>query len=186
MARNVQLVVVCEDTLHSVFARAFLERRGVHRRAVTVLPAPAGQGDAKRHVYKRVPEELAKLRRHPGERRGLIYLIDADQLTVEERRRRLEQACTEAGVNPPRPGECVFGVIPKWEIENWIAYLRDGTADEDSSGYDKYTHHEREIRSYVHTLADKCAARDAALENPPPSLAETCERFHASGDWMTK
>lgn len=180
MARNVRLVIVCEDILHQTFMRAFLYKRGFARRQLKFMPLPAGKGDAKQAVCELVCRELQAIRRFTG--KGLLYVIDADNLSVEERRRTVEKAWKSGAIDPPRKDEPVFAVIPKWEIENWLAYLRDGTVDEKRGGYEKYRGCESTIYPLVEQLADMCDQQD--LRNAPASLKATCVDYPRFREWI--
>jgi hypothetical protein len=186
MARGVRLVIVCEDILHETFARAFLKRRGLHPREMHFRRS--AEGDAKQNVIRILVTELQAFRRHPGERRGLMYMIDADNLTVEQRRRTVEKKCQESGEVFPHNEKSVFAIIPKWEIENWIAYLKSLTEEtaqainEDSNEYPKYRHCESEIYPYVEHLADVC--NTGALPTPPPSLQTACAEYPRLRAWL--
>jgi len=182
MGKGVRLVVVCEDVLHETFARAFLyyKRRFTHR-DLDFSRAPPSKGDAKTHVCQEIVKELKALRRFPGERRGLIYLIDADNLEVQARFDAVRDACRQAGIDSPGAQDPVFGFVPRWEIENWLAFLREEQeVDEGSNGYDKYKGRESDIYPLVETLAESCER--GTLKNPPQSLVRACkehERFKA-------
>ena len=178
MARNVQLIIVCEDVLHEVFVRAFLRRRGI--KPMFFVKPPKGRGDAKQHVCEECSRQLEALRRFGGNR-GLIFIIDADNLNVEDRKRQVDDACKARGIEPPKETEAVFGFIPKWEVENWLAFLRDGAADEQSNKYDKYAGHESDIYPLVERLADMCEQRK--LPNAPSSLVEACSVYEKFVQW---
>ncbi len=83
---------------------------------------------------------------------------------------------------PPYADEPVFAVIPKWEIENWLAYLRGEPVDEESSGYDKYRGRESAIYPLVEQLADSCDQQD--LPNAPTSLETTCGDYPRFRKWI--
>lgn len=180
MARRVRLVIVCEDILHATFMRAFLFARGFTRHQLTFKQADSGAGDAKKRVGELVCRELQAIRKFAG--KGLIYVVDADNLTVAERRRTMEDACEDAGVDPPRLGEAVFAVIPKWEIENWLAYLRGEPVDEDSNRYEKYRKCESDVYPLVRRLAEMCQRQN--LPDAPPSLAAACSDYPRFCDWI--
>lgn len=182
LARNVRLVIVCEDILHATFIRAFLYKRGFTRQQLTFRQAESGRGDAKQRVVGLVCRELQAVRKFAG--KGLIYLTDADNMSVSERRRTVEHACTEAGIEPPRPEEAVFAVIPKWEIENWLAYLRGETVDESRGDYPKYRNCESDIYPLVEQLADMCDERRLPLA--PPSLATACADYPRFQEWIRR
>ncbi|UCE60141.1 MAG: hypothetical protein JSU63_00025 [Phycisphaerales bacterium] len=180
MARKVRLVVVCEDLMHEVFARAFLYRRGMKRHQLTFKSAP--QGDAKQYVCTEVCCELTELRRSSGTNRGILYLIDADNLTVDRRRQTVISACRKAQVPPPQDHEPVFGFIPKWEVENWLAYLRGETVDESSNRYPKYSRCESEAYPLVEDLGERCERQ--SLPDAPPSLQTACQDYPRFLEWI--
>lgn len=180
MPRTVNLVIVCEDILQETFVRAFLYRKGFVRHQLRFLPKPT-TGDAKQHVRRLLCQELQVLRRSARAAAGLIYVVDADNISVEERRHFIEAACSENSIPPPDGNEPVFGIIPKWEIENWLEFLAAGRMDEASNKYNKYRDHPSDIYPLVERLADQCASR--TLTNPPPSLESTCAVFARFAKW---
>jgi len=181
MPRKVQLVIVCEDLLQQTFARAFLKQLGFHHRQLTFPPVRPGAGDAKQRVLQNTCRELQALRRFAGRGRGLVFVIDADNLSVVQRRARLDQACQDAGVAPPRQDEAVFAVIPKWEIENWLAYLRGETVDEQSNQYEKYRGRESAVYPLAERLSQMCDRQE--LPDAPPSLMTACKEYDRFRDW---
>ncbi len=181
MPRKVTLVVVCEDILHATFVRAFLYRRGFTRHQLTFRTAPHGAGDAKQHVCQELCRELTALRRFARSGRGLLVIVDADNLAVAERRRWVQEACRASGVDPPGESEAVFTIVPKWEIENWLAYSRHERVDEQCNSYDKYRGRESAIYPLVEALADLCDQQQ--LPDAPPSLIEACADYARFRDW---
>jgi len=183
MPRAVNLVIVCEDILQETFVRAFLRRRGFNRHQLRFPLRPSG-GDAKQHVCHCLCKELRVLRKSHRVAAGVIYVVDADNKTVEERRQFVETALRNNGVEPPSENEPVFGIIPKWEIENWLEFLRVGQADEDRNTYNKYRGHESDIYRLVEGLADQCVNR--TLSNPPPSLESACTVYSNFFEWKNR
>ena len=181
MARKVQLVIVCEDLLQETFVRAFLKQLGFHRRKLTFRKAGPGEGDAKQYVVGETSRQLQALRRFSGRGRGLIFAVDADNLSVAQRRTTLDQACRDAGVQPPGSDEAVFAVIPKWEIENWLAYLRGETVDEQRNDYDKYRGRESDVHPLAKRLSEMCDRQE--LPDAPPSLVTACQEYGRFRDW---
>ena len=49
-ARNVEVVIVCEDTQHESFVRRFLKKRGYANRKFRVHKNPSGRGSAEQWV----------------------------------------------------------------------------------------------------------------------------------------
>jgi hypothetical protein len=136
-----------------------------------------GRGSGEQYVRERFPGELTAYRTKANHlRSGLVVVIDADKKTVEERVREFEAACKDKAVAPRQKKEKVLFVIPKRNIETWLAYLRGETVDEEK----KFPKHEYESR--CHAEADKLDAMCKAGELdqvPPPSLEQCCEEFKA-------
>jgi hypothetical protein len=181
MARRVRLVIVCEDILHETFMRAFLYKRGFTRFELTFRKFTDGEGDAKQHVCATLCRELAAIRKFASPDRGLIFIIDADNLSVDDRRSRIYDACKTCNIQAPQADEAVFGVIPKWEIENWLAYLRGEPVDEKCNTYKKYRDCESKIYPLVDRLADMCEQQQ--LPGAPPSLVTACEVYARFKGW---
>ncbi|MBM4045100.1 MAG: hypothetical protein FJ279_08300 [Planctomycetes bacterium] len=164
--------------------RAFLTELGFHRRKLTFCKPSASQGDAKQYVSTETCRQLQALRRFPGQRRALVYITDADSASVEGRRAAVERACLDSGVDPSRPDEPVFAVIPKWEIENWLAYLNSQEeVDEQSNRYEKYRGRESDVYPLTKRLAEMC--RQQRLPNAPPSLAIACQEYARFRSWSS-
>ena len=74
-----------------------------------------------------------------------------------------------------RPDERVLLVIPKRNIETWLAYLRGEAVDEETE-YRRYDCESR-CRADVDRLDEMCGRGE--LENvPPPSLERCCKDFN--------
>lgn len=183
MPKKVNLVIVCEDILQETFVRAFLRRKNFTSHQLRFV-RNFGAGDAKCFVCEKFCQELKDLRTSHRIAVGLIYVLDADNETVQNRQRQLDTACQTRGLILPDDSEPVFGVIPKWEIENWLEFLDIGRADEECNTYNKYRGREADIYPLVERLADKCTNR--TLANPPPSLATACAVFAKFTEWKKK
>lgn len=182
MGRGVRLVIVCEDLLHEVFVRAFLYRRGFTSHDLQFEKAPAGQGDAKQCVRERLPVEVAAMRKFGSSTRGVLCLTDADNLSPAQRMQSLDTCCQSQNVPPRSANEPVFYFVPKWEIENWLEYLRSGMCDEGKNIYDKYRNRESDIYPLVERLADMCAA-GKLTGTPPVSLVAACAEYSRLRQW---
>lgn len=182
MKKGVRLVVVCEDLLHEVFARAFLYRRGFSRHDLQFEKAPVGRGDAKQCVRERLPIEIEAMRKFRGASRGVLCITDADSSTTHARIQSLDECCHSSGIAPRSENEPVFYFVPRWEIENWLEYLRNDACDEDFNGYDKFRNREADVYPLVEKLADMCAARRLS-GTPPASLIAACPEHDRLKDW---
>lgn len=176
MKRNVQIVLLCEDTQHETFARRFLEETGWSTRRLRVEKAPGGRGSAEQFVRVRFPRELTAYRR---QRRTLaqvlIVILDGDKKGEGRREAELDEACRSSQVDVRRLDERVLVLVPTWNIETWIAYLDGQTVDEAKRDYPRLPR-PRECQPRVETLAAMCQER--RLRAPaPPSLESACTEY---------
>lgn|GEM_PF-4392171 len=88
--RQVQIVLLCEDTQHEAFVRRFLECRG-WRHKPRVLKSSTGAGE--QFVREHFPTELQAIR-HRHVDRALIVVIDGDNRGPAGRIAQLEEATT--------------------------------------------------------------------------------------------
>ena len=112
--------------------------------------------------------------RNRGMKSGVIAVIDADKREVQDRVRGFDKACEEQDVPRRKPDECVLYVIPKRNIETWLAYLRGETVNEETA----YPRHvsPRSCDREVDRLDAMCT--DRRLEGEPPtSLVRCCDEF---------
>lgn len=184
MNKASQIIVLCEDRLHEVFARRFLKRGwGIDRYAVRVVAYPHGGlgGAAEKHVRDQYPNQVRAYRERASKAKTiLIVVIDADAETVKVHHQELDRACRQAEpvVTPRQTGEAIIHVIPKWHLETWLAYLDGVDVSEDEQYKSGYAFRGRE--SGCHHLADKLAAAckgSEELGSLPSSLVQACREF---------
>ena len=175
VTRNVQIVLLCEDTQHEAFVRRFLNGMGWSTRRLRVERAPCGRGSAEQFVRARFPNELAEYRRRAHVTQSLIVIVDGDNRGVVERCAELDEACRENEVQVRQPGERVLVLVPTWNVETWIAYLDGQTVDEMRPDYPRLQR-PRQCQQHVVTLAEMC--RGDGLRAPsPPSLEAACAEY---------
>ena len=135
--RRVQIVILCEDLQHEVFVFRFLKKiKKANRRNVTVRRSPKGRGSGAQYVIEHFPEEVRAFRSKPHLNLCLVVVVDADTLSVEDRIRKLEESLRTAGQSGRTEEERIVMVIPRRNIETWIAYL-DGNEVDETSPYPK-------------------------------------------------
>ena len=176
MSRDaVGVVILAEDIQTECFIRRFLVRQGWDRRQIRTETSPRGQGSGEQWVRGKFVNELKAYRsRATRAATRLIVASDADNQTVSEQIQTFRQACVEAKVPFRNNGEHVAFIIPRRNIETWLAYLRGETVDEVTT-YRKYQD-PSECRSEVARLDDMC--RKQKLEDKPPSSLESaCVEF---------
>lgn len=175
---GVRMTILCEDRQQDAFVRRFLEKLGFHHREIRVPPYPKGSQSAEQWVRECFSDELRAYRSKKGENIGLIVITDADAMTVKERIKSLDDQCTQNRVLPRQPQERVVFIIPKRNIETWLAYLRGESVNETTS-YGKYDQ-ESKCQGDVNRLHEMCHKKK--LEgNPPDSLIQACDEFRRVG-----
>lgn len=177
MSKASQIIILCEDKAHEVFAKRFLKRGwGVKPRAIRVPPYPGKKGSGKNHVLDKISLEAEALRRRHAST-ILLVIQDADELSVDQVRSNLDAKL----LHPRDNAESIAYIIPKWHIETWIAYLHGENVNEG----DKETYKKKygkisvlkDVHPFINGLADFCR-ENIQLESPPNSLVAACEEFH--------
>ena len=174
--QRVQYVLVCEDQQQEAFARRFLRQTNIIKdlHQLRVERSPRGRGAADRFVQDVYVTELdAGRRTHVAS--TLLLLTDGDAIGVDERLRRLDEACKQRGVAARSPADSVAVFVPTWNIETWIAYLDGETVNEERKDYPRLPR-PRECRRHVGVLTDMC--RRGTLRQPAPeSLEAACDEY---------
>lgn len=176
-----KFIVLCEGKLDKVVVCHFLKRGwNIHHRVIEIRRYPGGRGAGEQHVRQTYANEL-KAYRHRSAKAStvLVVILDADEDTVEGRRRALDQAARDAGIAPRSESEAVLHVIPKRHIETWLAWL-DGISVDEETCY-KNSHafhgHEKQARPLVDRLAGMCRSQEPVSSSMPPSLRLACGEF---------
>ncbi len=177
MSDPVHTIILCEDLQLRCFIRRFLLKSGWHARQLREVALPANGGAGVTWVKNNLPAEIKAYRsRNAHAETCLIVGIDADHETIETRIQALKQACADANVPFRTTGEHIALVIPKRNIETWLAFLRGEHVDE-TSVYPKYNE-ESQCKGQVARLDEMCRSRRLEPEPPPPSLLAACNEFH--------
>lgn len=130
-----RIILLCEDDAHERLARAFLEECGVRNLERILRSSNASRlqkGGGAQWVLKSFPEQLQACRRRHA-KTLLIVMVDADNLTVEERRRELLHRLKACDLKELSKDEPVALVIPKRNVETWIAALQGNKVNEDEN-----------------------------------------------------
>jgi hypothetical protein len=180
MSKPAKITILCEDLQQACFVRRFLMNRGWTRHDLYESIAPAGSGSGEQWVRERLPREMKAYRSKCNHlRNGLVAVIDADSLEVVDRVRGFETACDQQGVASKQSDERVLYVIPKRNIETWLAYLRGAPSVDEQTQYPRY-----EYQSLCHPEVDRLDAmcQNGQLEGQAPaSLQRCCQDFQ--GFW---
>ena len=170
---GVHVTLLCEDKQTDAFVRRFLKRRNFGHRDITTLPLPGGNQSGEQWVRTRYPRELRAIR---GRRRAyLIVVTDADAGSTEARRAQLETECEQQQIPRRDDGDPVLVVVPRRNIETWLAYLGGTAVDEDTT----YPHLQREgaCAAQANRLYAICHEVQRLDDRAPPSLREACGEY---------
>lgn len=178
--RAVLAVVLCEDTQTECFIRRFLIKQAWDRHQIRTETQPTGTGSGSAWVRDRFVKELQAYRsRSTRAATCLIVASDADEKTVAERIQTFRDACATAKVPFRLDDERVMFVVPRRNIETWLAYLRGELVNELST-YPKYEC-ESDCREQVAKLDDLCRHQKLEPLPSPPSLVAACSEFKRVG-----
>jgi hypothetical protein len=127
---RVYVIVVLEDSRHEMFVRRYLKNRGMGAREMRIERSPSGRGNAEGWVRRTFLTEVNEYRRRHA-KTALIVVIDADNRTVQERWRQLDQALEDGGKPHVDIGrEQIARLVPKRNVETWILCLSGDEVDE--------------------------------------------------------
>ena len=136
--KGVRVVVVAEDERLRTFARKTLEAFGFARREIyeRVDHPKEGTGSGKQYVEKKSVEEYKAYRSKSsrGENVALILATDADEQTVPDRAKKLDEQLSAAGLQR-NANDAVPYWIPKWHVETWGLYLTGAANVNESTKY---------------------------------------------------
>ena len=173
--RDVEIILLCEDRQTDSFVRRFLRHRNFKERDIKTLPLPHSSGAGDQWVRKQYPEQLKAIRNKRDA--YLIVVIDADVGTINDRHRELATACREKGIpSRDKKDSNVLHIIPRRNIETWLAYL-DGNNVDESTVYPKLKR-ESHCKEHAENLHNMCQSDQRLREPAPPSLQEACNEYH--------
>ncbi|MCL4782933.1 MAG: hypothetical protein KJZ70_07865 [Bryobacterales bacterium] len=131
MSRSSKVVVLCEDKRTQKLIRSFLRKLSYRNHELRFTKINAGS--AEQQVREQFPNEVAYLRNSRFQDQVLIAAIDADNFTVEERLRQLEQSLGSASLPARDPEEKICLLIPRRNIETWIRVLSGDEVSEEEN-----------------------------------------------------
>ena len=167
------IILLCEDKLTDSFVRRFLKHRNFSGRDIRTLPLPAGSQSGEQWVRQRYPNELKVVRQKQDT--FLIVVTDADNFSTEVRRAKLKAECERQKVPPKNDNDSVIQIIPRRNIETWLAYL-DGSEVDECKLYSKFNY-ESNYKEHAKQLYNMCHKEQKLREPAPPSLLEACEEY---------
>ncbi len=131
MSKPSQVIVLLEDDHHKMLIYRYLKKHGLGHEIRITLPTPGG-GSAESWVRSRFDKEVSAYRlRQRNVKTALIVVIDADNHSVQDRWRQLDQALKDAQEPPVDfEREKIARLVPKRNVETWILCLTKQTVDE--------------------------------------------------------
>ena len=168
-----EIILLCEDSQHDSFVRRFLRNRKFRGRDIQTLPLSDGSGSGEQWVRNRFPNELQAIRSKRGA--YLIVVLDADNQTVDDRLRQLDAECENKGVKPRREDDPLIVIIPRRNIETWLANF-DGSDVDETKKYPKLAKESDCVR-HAKALHEMCDKNRKLREPIPPSLLVACDEY---------
>lgn len=168
-------ILLCEDQTQERLVKAFMKARGLKADAPYVDSIVASRlchGGNVDWVLKRFPKELHACRKRQiakAETR-LIVMVDADEFTVDERRREVLCRVSNHDDRHFAESSSVALLVPKRNVETWVcALLGDQVNEEDDYKTNKpFT--AAQIRTAGKVLADWSRPGAACSPANVPSL----------------
>jgi hypothetical protein len=135
------------------------------------VTSPTGSGSAEGWVREQFPIQVEACRRRQAETK-LIVLIDADALTVQQRRAQLDQTLRQAGLLPiPNDSREIARLVPKRNIETWILCLNNERVEETPD----YKRTRDDWTELIPTAASALYAWTRPNATVPPSCVESLQ-----------
>lgn len=133
------IIVLCEDQEHQNLVRRYLIPARHRSHTFRFLPLCGKEGSGSQYVRAHFPEQVNACRGILGRRTRclLIVITDADNLSVQERERTLQDELTQSHHDSVAATEPIVILIPKWQVETWIKCLVGQPMSEDDRTSDK-------------------------------------------------
>jgi hypothetical protein len=128
-------------------------------------------------VRERYAEQVQELRRRSGHKQeALVVVLDADVKEVVERQRQLAQQLQTANLEDRAADERIVHLIPRRNIETWIAYLMGQPVNEEDE-YPRLTRRERDCQPAVDRFIELYRSNQQLPTDCPPSLVTALEEL---------
>jgi hypothetical protein len=131
--RASQIILLCEDEVQQRLATQYMRKCGIdtERRVRPLVASQKQVGGNDAWVLNEFSKQLeACRRRHRKAETLLVVFIDADKLSVAERRHQLFERAKSAQLNDISANDPLALLIPKRNVETWIQALLGQTVDE--------------------------------------------------------
>jgi hypothetical protein len=170
VARNANVIVLCEDRAHWNFVTHYLKKSGFNHRQLRPAMPPRGKGSAADFVLRSFVDQVRAFRARASYQSStaLVTVIDADVREVEERLRELDQRLRSENLAIRGDIELICLLVPKRNVQTWICYLNEAEVDE----FDDYKNHAAasEVKQAAFRL------RELLTEDPPSDAPSSLRR----------
>jgi hypothetical protein len=124
MSKPSQVIVLLEDANHQMLVYRYLKMHGLGHET-RIKPPASGVGSAESWVRNNFAKEVSAYRlRQRRVKTALIVVIDADNHSVQDRWKQLDQVLKDAQKPPVDVQfEKIARLVPKRNIETWILCL---------------------------------------------------------------
>ncbi|MDX1973960.1 MAG: hypothetical protein SFY68_15630 [Candidatus Sumerlaeia bacterium] len=133
MKSKYRIVILAEDLVPQNILYRFAKKLVDNDlRKIRKLALPAGKGAGEQFVRENFASEVQYLRQK-GENIILLVHIDADMLSVPERKSQLDEALQKSGMPERQKSEPIALVIPKRHTEAWLYWIEAQSEEVDES-----------------------------------------------------
>ena len=171
-SHRVTVIVRCEGLQDHCFIYRYLVQKGVPRHSIQIRHSPGGKGAATQWVLQQYAVEVKALRSGPPLAKGLISMVDADNLEVADRKQQHDDRLQASGQNRRADKERIAVVVPKRNIETWIHHLLGTLGVNEIVAYPKFGGEERTCAPAAEEFARRCLNQMRA--DDLPSLRDGC------------
>ncbi len=175
MSNGVDVIILAEDERHRMLLHRHLRKRGYTHHKIRICGwFPQFETPCLSFVKSEYPKQVEALRNKSHcVTSALIVVVDADDLTIDERLSELDKLLTSAGQTQRASTEHIAIVVPRRNIETWMYFLSGEKVDEE-------TDYKSQCRNFDNgTSAQQFASATWPKPNlpydSPPSLKHVCE-----------
>jgi hypothetical protein len=175
MSSGADVVILAEDERHRMLLHRHLRKRGYSHHRIRIAPwFPNFTTPCLSFVKAEYPHQVQSLRDKAHRVTSALFVVaDADDATVAERLRDLDDLLPASGKARRGDDEHIAVVVARRNIETWMFFLAGNEVDEESD-------YKPQCRSfdngeYARRFADFTWPRRELSANCPPSLRHACE-----------
>lgn len=172
--RKDSIDILGEDHRQVSFTRRVLELLSFDRRKIFGQPVPDGDGCGRQFVNGKYAELVARNRQKRSfAMRTLVVSIDADNQSIQQRKRELDEQLKAANMDIRESAEPVVVWVPKRNIETWLLHLTGKEVDE-SQNYKQQVREGKILKAASERFVDELRVwrKTPAVVSSLPSLID--------------